>query len=127
MIAVAILGIAMTAVLYGQAQGIRAQGRIQNVTLATMKAREMLVYYLSEGRSEIPRAGESIEITLEPPYDYMNGTLAAEEDPNLPGLLVLTLSVSWQGDQQGREDTFSSTQAQGGGNRLEVCFYMANM
>ena len=127
MVAVTILGIAMTAILYGQAQGIRAQARIQDVTLATMKAKELLVHYLSAGREDIPRAGESLEITLDPPYEFLKGTLLAEEDPNYPGVLVITLTVSWPGARQDREDTFSTTTGQGGGNSLQVCFYMANL
>ena len=42
MVAVAVLGIAMTAIHYGQAQSIRAQARSQNVTLAAMKAMEKM-------------------------------------------------------------------------------------
>jgi len=127
MVAVTVLGIAMTAILYGQAQGIRAQARIQDVTLATIKAKELLVHYLGAGRSEIPRSGDSLEITLDPPFDYLKGTLLAEEDPAYPGVLVLTLTVSWPGPRQDREDTFSTTTGQGGGKSLQACFYVANL
>ena len=61
MVAVAILGIAMTTIHYGQAQSLRARARTQNVTLATMKAMEKMDEVLTVRRFELPPVGSSEE------------------------------------------------------------------
>jgi prepilin-type N-terminal cleavage/methylation domain-containing protein len=126
MVAVSILGIAMTTIHYGQAQALRAQARTQNVTLATMKAMEKMDEVLTVGRFELPAVGGSEEGVFEPPYEFLHWTLRVEENEILPEMIRdIHLTVSWDTEQQGRSR--SSRNKGTGGNRLEVCMYLATL
>jgi len=126
MVAVAILGIAMTTIHYGQAQSIRAQARTQNVTLATMKAMEKMDEVLTTKRSELPGIGETEEGAFDPPYDFLHWSLRVEENAVVPEFIRdVHLTVSWDPEPEG---TSILTHERGaGGRRLEVCLYVANL
>jgi len=126
MVAVAILGIAMTTIHYGQAQSIRAQARSQNVTLATMKAMEKMDEILTTKRFELPGAGQTEEGTFDAPYDFLHWSLRVEENAIVPEFIRdVHLTVSWDPEPEG---AFRRTPKQGaGGRRLEVCLYVANL
>jgi prepilin-type N-terminal cleavage/methylation domain-containing protein len=126
MVAVAILGIAMTTIHYGQAQALRAQARTQNVTLATMKAMEKMDEVLTVGRFELPAVGSSEEGVFEAPYDFLRWTLTVEENEILPEMIKdVHLTVSWDTEPEGRSR--SSRTKGSGGNRLKVCMYLATL
>ncbi len=126
MVAVAILGIAMTTIHYGQAQSLRAQARTQNVTLATMMAMQKMDEVLTVGRFELPSVGSSEEGVFEPPYEFLHWSLRVEENEFLPQMIRdIYLTVSWDTDPEGRS-RFSRTKGSGG-NSLEVCMYLANL
>ncbi len=126
MVAVAILGIAMTTILYGQAQALRAQARTQNVTLATMKAMEKMNEVITVGRFELPGVGESEEGAFDPPYDYLHWTLRVEENDILPEMIKdVYLTVSWDTGST-RRPRDSRTKGSGGGS-VEVCMYLATL
>ena len=126
MVAVAILGIAMTTIHYGQAQALRAQGRTQNVTLATMKAMEKMDEVLTVGRFELPAVGASEDGVFDPPYDFLHWTLRVEENSVLPEMIKdIHLTVSWDTEQEGR--SHSSRTKGSGGNSLTVCMYLATL
>ncbi len=123
MVAVAVLGIAMTALHYGQAQSIRAQARTQNVTLATLLAMEKMDDLLTRDRAELPRPGDSQEGTFEPPYDFFHWTVRAEENAMVPELIKdIHLTISWDVGPEGKSGRPGSDG--GGGNSLEVCLYV---
>ncbi len=126
MVAMLILSIAMTAIHYGQAQGIRAQARIQNVTLATMMAREMKTKLLNRPREELPRAGESDEGFFEPPYDFLHWLLRVEENELAPEyILDYHLTISWADPADKGSSKRSSPSAEAtAGKRLESCWLM---
>ncbi len=126
MVAVAILGIAMTTIHYGQAQSLRAQARTQNVTLATMKAMEKMDEVLTVGRFELPAVGSSEEGVFDPPYEFLHWTLRVEENEFLPQMIRdIHLTVTWDTGQEGRART---SRAEGrGGNSLKVCMYLATL
>jgi general secretion pathway protein I len=125
MVAVAVLGIAMTTILYGQAQSIRAQARSQNVTLATMKAMEKMDEVLTTGRDELPGIGDMEEGVFDPPYDFLHWTLRVEENAIVPELIKdVFLTISWDTEAEDRSSGGSEKQARGG-RELEVCLYVA--
>ncbi len=124
MVAVAILGIAMTTIHYGQAQSIRAQARSQNVTLATMKAMEKLDEVLTTKRFELPGVGESEEGVFDPPYDFLHWTLRVEENAFVPEMIKdVYLTVSWDTEEEDRPSR--SNRKDAGGRELTVCMYVA--
>jgi general secretion pathway protein I len=124
MVAVAILGIAMTTIHYGQAQSLRAQARTQNVTLATMKAMEKMDEVLTVGRFELPGIGDSEEGVFDPPYDFLHWTLRVEENAILPEMIKdIHLTVSW--DTEPEERRRSSRTQGSGGSSVTVCLYIA--
>jgi type II secretory pathway pseudopilin PulG len=124
MVAVAILGIAMTTIHYGQAQSIRAQARTQNVTLATMKAMEKMEEILTTGRFELPGIGESEEGVFEPPYDFLRWSLRVEENAIVPEQIKdVYLTISW--DTQAEDRPRRSEERGTGGRELVVCMYVA--
>ncbi len=126
MVAVAVLGIAMTTILYGQAQSLRAQARSQNVTLATMMAMQKLEEVLTVGRTELPGVGESEEGLFDPPYDFLHWTLRVEENELLPEMIRdVHLTVYWNADSEGQSSFLRTKET--GGNSLEVCLYVANL
>ena len=126
MVAVAILGIAMTTIHYGQAQALRAQARTQNVTLATMKAMEKMNEVITTGRFELPGVGESEEGDFDPPYDFLHWTLRVEENAILPEMIKdIYLTVSWDTETK-RHTRRSRTKGSGGGS-VEVCLYIATL
>ena len=129
MVAVAILGIAMTAIHYGQAQSIRAQARTQNVTLATMKAMEKMDEILTTGRFELPRVGETEEGTFDPPYDFLHWSLRVEENAIVPELIKdVYVTVSWDTEDEDRPGrSLDRSENRGGGKSLEVCLYVASL
>ena len=123
MVAVAILGIAMTTIHYGQAQALRAQGRTQNVTLATMKAMEKMDEVLTVGRFELPAVGASEDGVFDPPYDFLHWTLRVEENAVLPEMIKdIHLTVSW--DTEPEERRRSSRTQGSGGSSVAVCLYI---
>lgn len=124
MVAVAILGIAMTTIHYGQAQSIRAQARSQNVTLATMKAMEKMDEVLTTKRFELPGVGETEEGVFEAPYDFLRWTLRVEENAFVPEMIKdVYLTVSW--DTEEDEELSRSDRKDAGGRELVVCMYVA--
>lgn len=126
MVAVAILGIAMTTIHYGQAQSLRAQARTQNVTLATMKAMEKMDEVLTVGRFELPAVGSSEEGVFEAPYEFLSWTLRVEENAILPEMIKdIHLTISWDTGQEGRSR--SSRSEDSGGNSVKVCLYVATL
>ena len=126
MVAVAILGIAMTTIHYGQAQSLRAQARTQNVTLATMKAMEKMDEVLTSKRLELPAAGQSEEGTFEPPYEFLHWSLLVEENAILPEMIRdVRLTVFWDIETEGRPSRSDAEAA--AGNKVEVCLYVANL
>ena len=124
MVAVAILGIAMTTIHHGQAQSLRAQARSQNVTLATMKAMEKMDEVVTVGRFELPGIGSSEEGVFDPPYEFLRWILRVEENAILPEMIKdIHLTVRWDTETEGRER--SSRTEGSGGSSLEVCMYLA--
>jgi type II secretory pathway pseudopilin PulG len=124
MVAVAILGIAMTTIHYGQAQSLRAQARTQNVTLATMKAMEKMDEVVTVGRFELPGVGSSEEGVFDPPYDFLHWILRVEENAILPQMIKdIHLTVWW--DTEPEERRRSSDTEGKGGSSVEVCLYLA--
>jgi type II secretory pathway pseudopilin PulG len=124
MVAVAVLGIAMTTIHFGQAQSLRAQARTQNVTLATMKAMEKMDEVITVGRFELPAVGESEEGVFDPPYDFLHWTLRVEENAILPEIIKdVHLAVSWDSEPE-RGSRFSRDRKTGGSS-VEVCLYLA--
>ena len=129
MVAVTVLGIALTALLYGQAQSIRAQARTQNVTLATLLAMEMITDRALIHRDTLPRSGETEEVEFEPPYnDLFRGAIRVEDDEMMPEMIQkVYFIVTWEADQERLTEEFLSNKESGGGNRLEICLQVANM
>lgn len=126
MVAVSILGIAMTTIHHGQAQSLRAQARTQNVTLATMKAMEKMDEVLTVGRFELPGIGDSEEGVFDPPYDFLHWTLRVEENAVLPEMIKdIHLTVSWDTEPEGRNR--SSHTKGSGGSSVSVCLYVATL
>jgi general secretion pathway protein I len=124
MVAVAILGIAMTTIHYGQAQSIRAQARTQNVTLATMKAMEKMDEILTTGRFELPGIGEIEEGVFEPPYDFLHWSVRVEENAIVPAQIKdVYLTISW--DKGPEDEPRRSEEGKSGGKKLVVCMYVA--
>jgi general secretion pathway protein I len=124
MVAVAVLGIAMTTIHYGQAQSIRAQARTQNVTLATMKAMEKMEEILTTGRFELPGIGESEEGVFDSPHDFLHWSIRVEENAFAPQMIKdVYLTISWDTDDEGRPAR--RDKEGGGGRELEVCMYVA--
>lgn len=124
MVAVAILGIAMTTIHFGQAQALRAQARTQNVTLATMKAMEKMDEVVTVGRSDLPGIGSSEEGVFDPPYEFLHWILRVEENAILPEMIKdVHLTVWWdtEPEQRGR----SSDTEGSGGTSVDVCLYLA--
>ena len=123
MAAVVILGIAVTPLLYGQAQAIRAQARTQNTTLATLKAMEVADWALMF-RNELPMPGQSMEVPIDPPFDFLQATVRVEQNELVPAVSEVYVAVSWEtGDarrptDRGRADTGDTTM------RVEICFYV---
>lgn len=128
MVAVAVLGIALTALHYGQAQGIRAQARAQNVILASMKAMEkMQEANFTRFQELLPRAGETTEGDFEPPYEFLHWTLRVEENEYTPEILNVFLTVTWDTETTtpGKKSIRRPSGEPGSGRSLTVCFYRA--
>ena len=128
-IAVAVLGIALTALHYGQAQSIRAQARTQNVTLGTMKAMERLEEILTVDRFELPRPGESQEEAFPEPYERFRWILRVDENAYLPERIQdLTLTVTWADpDAEPRRRRSRGADEGPGSESLEICLYLVNL
>jgi len=126
MVAVAVLGIALTSLLYGQAQAIRAQARTQNVTLATLKAMELADRTLMF-RDELPMAGESEEVPFEAPYDFLHGTVRVEENELLPAVREVYVSVSWDDSTARRTTRRIASDKADRSRKIEICFYVTTL
>ncbi len=130
MIAVAVLGIAMVAIHHGQAQGIRAQARTQEITLATLKGMELVTEKAFINRSELPRSGESEEGTFDEPYDYMHWSLRVEDNEFVPERIQdVYVTISWgHADPKKVTEEASAHPGEGGrAQRLELCLYVAKL
>jgi len=125
MVAVAILGIALTTLHYAHVQGIRAQAISQNMAIASFKAMEFM-YEANFTRFEdlLPRAGESAEGTFDPPYDFLHWNLRVEENEFAPEILNVFLSVTWDAGSGSGKARRRSGKADGENTRgLRICFY----
>ncbi len=123
MVAVAVLGIALTSLLYGQAQAIRAQARSQTVTVATLKAMELADRALMF-RNELPMPGESEEVTIDPPFEFLLGTIRVEQNELVPSVSEVYVTVSWDDATVGQVSRRSSSDAGSGTRKIEICFYV---
>jgi len=123
MVALVVVGVLLTGVLHAFAQGIRAQARMQNVTIAALVASEEALETFTNPMDK-PPPGSSDEFTPPPPHDYFYGTRTVEQHELLPNLNQITISVSWEtglGDRRrSREETNAS-------QSLEICFLEAQM
>lgn len=125
LVAVAILGIALTALHYGHAQGIRAQAVSQNMAIACLKAMEFM-YEANFTRFEelLPRAGEIREGTFDPPYEFLRWKIRVEENEFAPEILNVFLSVTWETESSSRRAGRRASQAVRENFRgLDICFY----
>jgi type II secretion system protein I len=125
MVALVILGLLLTAVMHAFAQGIRAQARMQNVTIAALCAsREALETFTNP--QDRPGPGGSDEFTPEPPYDYLTGTRTVEQHELLPNVNQINITVSWEaGAAVGRRR--HSQEKASGSQSLEICFLQGQM
>jgi len=123
MVAVSVLGIALTSLLYGQAQAIRAQARTQTVTLATIKAMETADQALMH-RAELPMPGDSEEIEFEPPFDNFHGNVRVEQNELVPSVSEVTITVSWDEETAKKGANRSSADKGSGARKIEICFYV---
>ena len=123
MVAVVVLGISLTALLYGQAQSIRTQAHTQGITLATMKARDLADWVLMN-RDDLPALGETKEMTFEPPYDYLHGTITVEANDLLPMINEVYITVYWDENVTGEESKRVRRDSEEGIRKVEVCFYI---
>ena len=126
MVAVTVLGITLTSLLYGQAQAIRAQARTQNVTLATIKAMEVADQALMY-RSDLPMAGESKEVEFQPPFDFLQGTLRVEQNEMVPGVLEVYITISWGESSEKKGAGRSDSGTVQGARELGICFYVTSL
>jgi general secretion pathway protein I len=126
MVAVAVLGIALTSLLYGQAQAIRAQARTQNVTLATLKAMELADRSLMF-RDELPMAGESHDVVIDPPFDFLHGKIRVEQNELVPSVNEVYITVSWDETSGKLESRRSSSDEGTGGREIKICFYVTSL
>ncbi len=125
LVAVAILGIALTTLHYGHAQGIRAQAVSQNMAIASLKAMEFM-YEANFTRFEdlLPRAGEVREGTFDPPYEFLHWKIRVEENEFAPEILNVFLSVTWETEPSSRRASRPAGQAGRENTRgLDICFY----
>lgn len=125
LVAVAILGIALTTLHYAHAQGIRAQAVSQNMAIACLKAMEFM-YEANFTRFEelLPRAGEVREGTFDPPYEFLHWKIRVEENEFAPEILNVFLSVTWETESGPRRAGRRSGKVSGENPRgLEICFY----
>jgi prepilin-type N-terminal cleavage/methylation domain-containing protein len=128
MAAVAVLGIAMVAIHYGQAQSIRAMARNKDSTLGTMLAWEKMGETLRNRTEDMPQPGEEREGNFEPPYDQFHWVLRVESNVNFPDLLQeVYLTVSWDTEETEAKKKKSASLEQKGGNKVEVCMFLANI
>lgn len=125
LVAVAILGIALSTLHYAHAQGIRAQALSQNMAVACLKAMEFM-YEANFTRFEdlLPRAGEVREGSFEPPYEFLHWKIRVEENEFAPEILNVFLSVTWEPGASpkgavGRTGKAGEETTRG----LEICFY----
>jgi len=125
MVALVILGILLTAVLHAFAQGIRAQARMQNVTLAALIASEKALETFSDLENR-PGPGESDEFVLPPPHDFMHGTRSVEQNEMIPNIQEIAITLSWESGSGGRRGRRSSQQANAS-QSLEICFLQAQL
>jgi len=122
-VAVAILGIALTSLLYGQAQALRAQARTQNVTVATIKAMELADRALMF-RDELPAPGDSEEVSFDPPFDFLRGEIRVQQNELIPAVSEVYVTVSWGdatdalGSRMRLSGTGDATQ------EIQICFYV---
>jgi prepilin-type N-terminal cleavage/methylation domain-containing protein len=123
MVSVAVLGIALTALLYGQAQAIRGQARTQNTTLATLKAMELADWALMF-RNELPMPGDSKEVPFDPPFDFLHGTIRVEQNELLPGVSEVFIAVSWDAGGDRRPSRRGVSDTGEGPLKVEICFYV---
>jgi prepilin-type N-terminal cleavage/methylation domain-containing protein len=126
MVAVTVLGITLTSLLYGQAQAIRAQARTQNVTLATLKAMELADQALMY-RSELPMAGESKEVEFDPPFDFLQGRVRVEQNEMVPGVSEVYITVSWDPGSVKQDSRQSASGETQGSRELGICFYVTSL
>lgn len=125
MVAVAILGIALTTLHYAHVQGIRAQAISQNMAVASLKAMEFM-YEANFTRFQdlLPRAGEVAEGTFDPPYDFLRWSLRVEENEFAPEILNVFLSVTWDAGSGSGKTGRRPGKADGENTRgLKICFY----
>jgi len=125
MAALMILGILLTAVLYSFAQGIRAQARMQNVTIAALNASEKALETFTDLENR-PGPGESDEFDLEPPYDFIHGTRAVEQNELIPNIQEISITLSWESGTGGRKGR-RSPQPANASQSLEICFLQAQL
>lgn len=125
-VAVAILGIALTSLLYGQAQAVRAQARTQNVTLATIKAMELADRALMF-RDQLPAPGDSEEVAFDPPFEFLRGEIRVQQNELVPAVSEVYVTVSW-GDSSGARGSRASAFGRGDATQeIQICFYVTSL
>jgi type II secretion system protein I len=125
MVALVIAGLLLTAVMHAFAQGIRAQARMQNMTIAALCAsREALETFTNP--QDRPGPGGSDEFTPEAPYDYLSGTRTVEQHELLPNVNQITITVFWEtGATVGSEH--HSRENKTGSQSVEICFLQSQL
>jgi len=126
MVAVTVLGIALTSLLYGQAQAVRAQARTQHVTLATIKAMELADRSLMF-RTELPAPGDSEEVPFDPPFEFLHGMIRVEQNELIPAVSEVTISVSWSDSAHERGARLGSSAQSNQSQGIEICFYVTSL
>jgi len=122
LVAILILGIALTAIHYGQAQGLRAQARTQNITLATMLAGQFRNDFYLRSLEDMPRVGEPEEGVFDPPFDSFHFTFLMEENELAPEYVYdCNLTISWEEGAK-KEDYSLSSRDGSAGKRLKICW-----
>jgi len=122
LVAMLILGIALTAIHYGQAQGLRAQARTQNITLATMLAGQYRNNFYMTSLEDLPKVGETVEGTFDTPFDSFHYTFLMEENESAMGYVYdCHLTISWDEGAKKEEYTLSDRDSTAG-KRLKICW-----
>ena len=122
LVATLILGIALTSIHYGQAQGLRAQARTQNVTLAIMLASQLKEEVYGRPLPELPKPGDTEEDVFKEPYERFHYSIKVEDNEMFPGYLHdYNVTISW--DSGDKKEEFSLSGSDGlTGKRLEICW-----